>query len=179
MTRRRRVQRGFTLVEALTTIVVLSILGSIGSTLLYTSTDSYLEVATRAQLHTELSTAMDRACREVRMIPLDTSASDIDPDIFYKSGNQIQWGSPVSKIWHSGGVLYLNRAGGPDRILLRDITSFSVQAFDESNAVLPTFILDADTETVRRIEFDATIERNGVSERLRSRVFIRSTMAGA
>ncbi len=47
----RSVRRGFTLIEAIATIVVLAIIGSIASLFILTAVDGYAVAATTAQLH--------------------------------------------------------------------------------------------------------------------------------
>ena len=85
MTRRthrsRRDRRSFTLVESIATIVVLAIVSSVSSGVILQATDGYVDATTKAQLHTEASTAMDRMVREIRKIPLDPAAAGIAPDI--------------------------------------------------------------------------------------------------
>ena len=68
----RSVRRGFTLIEAIATIVVLAIIGSIASLIILTAVDGYTDAATGAQLHIEASTAMDRIVRELRKVALDS-----------------------------------------------------------------------------------------------------------
>ena len=62
--------------------------------------------------------------------------------------------------------------------LLTDVTSLSITIFDESNADIGPTCTGVTCDAVRRVVFDVTAQRNGVSESLRFKVFIRSTMSG-
>ncbi|MBT8486811.1 MAG: hypothetical protein HKO59_07605 [Phycisphaerales bacterium] len=180
MTRRRpHRRRGFTLVEALATIVVLTALGSVGATVLYESTDGFVEASTRAQLHTELSLAMDRAVREIRKIDRDPAATGVAPDINGVTATEIRWHTPETKLWRSGSFWYLNLDGGAANVLLRDVTAFTLETYDESNALLGTVLTGTGCDPIRRVLLEVTITRNGVSETLRSKVFVRSTLSGS
>ncbi|MHC4429359.1 MAG: pilus assembly FimT family protein [Planctomycetota bacterium] len=84
-------RRGFTLMESMATVAVLAIMGSITSFLILDAVDGYTDASTSAQLHAELSIALDRAMREVRMIELDTYATGIAPNIDDVTPTTIIW----------------------------------------------------------------------------------------
>jgi hypothetical protein len=62
-------------------VAVLGILASISSHLLVETVGRCLDATTSAQLHAELSVAMDRITRELRRIDLDAGAGGVAPDI--------------------------------------------------------------------------------------------------
>ena len=68
---------------------------------------------------------------------------------------------------------------GPAAVLLTDVVSFSVHAYDQDNVALINPLFGAACDAVRRVALDVTVQRNDATERLRTKVFIRSTMAGA
>ena len=68
---------------------------------------------------------------------------------------------------------------GPAAVLLTDVVSFSVHAYDQDNVALVNPLSGAACDAVRRVALDVTVQRNDATERLRTKVFIRSTMAGA
>ena len=171
-------RRAFTLIEVVATIVVLATVGTVASGILFTATDGYLEARMTAQLHTELSIAMDRIVRELRNIQLDGDASGVAPDIDAVTATSITWDDDYV-VAMSGSNLMLTIDGAAAAVLLSDITSFSIQTYDEDNIALAATLGGEDCDDIRRISISATIERSGVSEMLRSKVFIRSTMHGA
>lgn len=173
----RRGRRGFTLVESIATIVVLAIISSVSSGIILQATDGYMDAATAAQLHAEVSVAMDRVVREVRNIALDTSASGVAPDITLFTTTNLSWDAN-NTIALSGSDLTLKLNGTP-RELISDVTAFTMKAYDESNADLGQPLGGAACDPIRRVEFDLTVERYGAQARVRTRVFLRSTMSGA
>lgn len=175
----RTSRRGFTLVEALCTIVILGVLGSLISSLILRSSRSYIEVAQRAQLHSELAAAMDRIERELREIPLTSGTTS--PAIASVRTDSITWTrSGVScSLSLSGTNLMLTDTTGAAAVLLADVTSVAVSAYDESNAVITLPAVGGSTSSVRRVQVTITTARNGISDTLRMKVFIRSTMEGS
>ncbi len=172
-----RHRRAFTLIELITTIVVLGAVGSVASVMMVTAVGGYIEAATRAQLHSELSIAIDRIDRELRKVGLEGGGS-VSPDVQYVTASTIGWNT-TSALYVSGDDLMFQENGGTARVLLSDVTSFSVQAYDESNAAMAATLNDAQCDQVRRVAISITLQRAGVSESLRTRVFLRCTMEGA
>ena len=83
--RRQSVRRaGFTLMEAVATMVILAVISTAASSTILSASEGYNRATTVAQLHSELSTGLDRATREIRKIRLDPTvtpalAPDLDP----------------------------------------------------------------------------------------------------
>ncbi len=176
-----RRRRGFTFVESMATIVVLGVLGSTASFLILDSVDDYTDAALSAQLHAEMSVALDRAMREIRKIELDTTATDVAPDITVMTAASLQWEDGSGNAYQLvkvGSELQLAMAGGALATLLTDVTALTIFIFDEDNADLIT-CAGATCDDVRRVSVDVTTQRNGVTEALRFKAFIRSTMSGA
>lgn len=168
-------RRGFTLVEAVGTIVILGAVGTVATNLLLTAADGYGQATTRAQLHSELSMAMDRIVREFRAIDLDNGASGIAPDIDNSDAEAITWHTD-STLELSGTTLELTLDGGTTATLLTDVTAMDLVTYDEDNVELRDAMSGAQCDDIRRIRLTLTVTRFGVSETLRSRVFIRSCM---
>ena len=64
-------------------------------------------------------------------------------------------------------------------MLLSGVTACTVSTYDEDNTLLAATLGGAGCDDIRRVQLDITVARNGITERLRSKVFIRSTMIGA
>ncbi len=178
----RRRRRGFTLVESMATIAVLGILGSTASFLIVDSVDGYMDAATSAQLHAEMSIAMDRAMREIRKIELDDDAAGVAPNISLMSATALNWQDSSSNTYRFaivGSELQLEVASGGLSTLLTDVTDLEISIFDEGNTDIGPGCAGDTCDPVRRIVVDVTTQRNGVTESLRFKVFIRSTMSGA
>ena len=177
-----RRRRGFTLVESMATISVLGILGSSASFLILDAVDDYIDASVSAQLHSEMSIALDRAMREIRKIELDTTASDVAPDITSMTDTLLQWedssGNAYRLGW-SGSELQLQIAGGTIATLLTDVTDMVISIFDEDNVDLGASCGGPGCDAVRRIAVEVWTQRSGVTESLRFKAFIRSTMSGA
>jgi len=163
-------QRGFTLIEAIATIVVLGLLGSIASTILFTASNGYLSAATTAQLHGEASAAMDRVIRDVRNIP---STAD-GPAINSMTATSIAWDGGFS-IALSGSQLTVT-SDGTSYVLAEDVAVFQVQAFNHAGQQLPATLNAEQAQAVRRVVLTLTLQRHDVSHTLRSGAFIRSTI---
>lgn len=175
--RTRGHRRSFTLVESIATIVVLAIVSSVSSGIILQATDGYVDATTKAQLHAEVSMAMDRMVREIRKIPLDTGATGVAPDVSLFTSSLINWDANNS-ITLSGSDITLKLNGTP-RVLISDVTAFTLTALGEIENDLGGPLGGAACDPIRRIEIDLTVQRYGADARVRTRVFIRSTMAGA
>ena len=178
----RRRRRGFTLIESMATIIVLGVLGSTASYLVLDSVDDYTAATTSAQLHAEMSIALDRAMREVRKIELDGAATGVAPNVTSMTWIWLQWEDSAANTYQLGKVgseLRIEVAGGGLSTLLTDVTSLNISIFDEDNTNIGAACAGAGCDPVRRVLVDVTTQRNGVSETLRFKVFIRSTMSGA
>lgn len=171
---RRPVRRAFTLVELIATMAILAALGSVISVIVSTSVNGYTRASTNAQLHSELSIALDRIDQMLRFIPPSAAG---DPDISSVTATSITWSTNWA-LTLSGTQLLLSEAGGPSSILLKDVSAFSVTAYDQSNTALAASLSGGACDSIRRIRVSITLTRSGVSETLRTKVFIRSMMSG-
>ncbi len=177
----QRARRGFTLIESIATIVVVAIIGSTASFLIIDRANGYLDTATSAQLHAEASIALDRAVRELRRIELDSGASGVAPNIDTVAATSITWSDSDADSYSlslSGSDVMLAVDGGAAAVLLADATAFSVATYDEDNAALAASLTGVACDPIRRIAIDVTLTRSGVSQSLRTKLFIRSTLSG-
>lgn len=175
---RRHPRGGFTLIEAIATIVILAALGSVGSSILMTAMNGYTSAAIRAQLHSEESIALDRIIRELRKVPRDTGAGGTAPLIASVTANSLAWNSNYTLSMSSTNLMFVEN-GGTSRVLLPDVSSFAVQTYDESNVALAASLSGASCYPIRRIQISISMSRYGVTESLRTRLFIRPVMVGS
>ncbi len=178
---------GFTLIEAMATITVLSILGSMASFLIVDAVDGYVDAVTSAQLHAELAIALDRLTREIRKIDNDETAGPTDPDIdtVTQAGTEdaMTWTDSLDRTYSlskTGSNLMLAVESGAPAVLLSDVTAFAISIYDQDNTQIvgDKGAGDPDLDLIRRVLLDVTLTRHNVTESLRSKVFIRSTMSG-
>lgn len=184
MTRRlhaRHHRRAFTLIESMATVTILAITGSLASFLILEAVDSYTDAGNSAQLHTELSIALDRCTREIRAIPLATGGG-IAPDIDGVTATSMDWKDADSEAYSlsynsTDHEVLLAVDGGAAAVLLSDVTSFAVTTYDQDDDPQASTLTGAQCDPVRRVLLEVTVERSGVSESLRAKTFIRSTMS--
>jgi type II secretory pathway pseudopilin PulG len=167
-------RRAFTLVELITTMTVVAALGSVVSVVIMSAVDSYSRASTTAQLHSELSITLDRLDQMLQYIPRSASAG---PDIASVTATSITWSTNWS-LSLTGTQLQLSEAGAASTVLLKDVSSLSIQTYDESDSALAASLSGAACAPIRRIRVTITLTRGGVSETLRTRIFIRSMVAG-
>ena len=75
---------GFTLVEMIAALSIVGLISSASSMLIYNSVRSYRDASARAALHSEASTALDRAFRLLSSISRDEEAGPIVQTIFVR-----------------------------------------------------------------------------------------------
>ncbi len=184
MSRRSRPVRGFTLIETISVIVVLTVLGSLAASIMGQLGQTYRDSALVAEMHTEVSAALDRIVREVRSVPLDADAGVVAADIRLASADELRWGATMH-LRLTGTTLELSEDLSTYHALLTGVTSFALQFYDEDDAPLLTSpgqtLVEgaADTLQARRVSVSITVSRDGKSETLSTKVFLRATMEGA
>ncbi len=179
-------RRGFTLVESMATVAILGVLGSTASFLILDAVDGYMDAATRAQLHAELSIALDHALREIRKIELDSGAvGEVAPNITSIAATSLQWEDSDAdqyELLKSGSELQIKVNGVGPATLMTDVTALTITGYDDGGAGVndPDVVVGScPCTTIRRISVDVTAARGGITESLRFKVFLRSTMSGA
>ncbi|MFN9973951.1 MAG: type II secretion system protein [Phycisphaerae bacterium] len=170
-------RRAFSLVEVIATMVIVGFLGVVIASMVRHAVDGYSGAAVRAELLNNASAALERLVTGVRDIPLRASITPAEPWITSITANSI---SVVGNhgISLSGTNLQLIVAGVATT-LVGDVSDFQVRAFDQSNAAMATALSGDECDPVRRLQFTLTLSRNGVSETVRTRVFLRCMMSGA
>ena len=160
--------------EAVSTVTVLAVLGSLTSNILYSAIDGYTSAATRGQLQGELSIGVDQIVRLLRAIERD-SASGGEPAIVSVSPTSIVWNTN-SSLTLSGTQLLHSDAGQPAVMLLDDVSAFSIQTYDEDDSILPGSMTGSACRAVRQIAVSISIQRFGTTESLSTTIFVRAAM---
>jgi type II secretory pathway pseudopilin PulG len=173
-----RARRAFTIVEAVATMSILVAVGSVVSGLIYTASRSYTDASFAAQLQAELSVAMSRITRELRYIPIDQTSAPLVPKINSVTASSITW-STNSTISLSSGQVQMVLSGATAEVLLQNVTAFTISTFDETNTALGATLSGAGTGPIRRVQVSITISRNGATQSLTGRTFLRGLMAGS
>lgn len=172
MPRPKRPTRGFTLVEAIATMVVLAVVSMASSGVIWAAVRSFDEGAETARVHNEASIAMERMVRELRAIPLNGAGT---PDIASVTGQSITWDGGTRSLALSGSDLILT-ASSVDHVLLTHVTEFTVQAYDASNTALGASLNGADCEPIRRLSLQVAVSDGRASSVIRTKVFLRCMM---
>jgi prepilin-type N-terminal cleavage/methylation domain-containing protein len=169
----RRTARGFTLVEAICALTVLSVMGSVSSGLIFAGVRGCRDAAASAQLHEEASVAMEVMMRQLRAVAKTASGN---PDIPAVTPSSIAFGA--SSFSASGGDLTWVDSGATGVTLVSNVSGMTVQCYDGNNAALAGSLSGSACNAIRRVSVSLTLTRDGVSETVRSRVFLRSFMQG-
>ena len=170
-------RQGFTIVEAIAAITIMSIIALMLSFVLATVVDGYTGASVRGSLHRDLSVAMDQIVREVRSIPLDTAAPGVAPKISAILAGSMDYDG-TGKLELVAGDLILTRPSETGAVLLSGVSSLEIEAFDESNVSLALPLAGSQCDAVRRVSITVTCAANGVNEMLRAKLFLRCTMDG-
>ncbi len=178
-----RRDRGFTLIEATASIAIISVLGLTASVLINGSVGTVRTSLIRAELHTSASVALDRLVREVREIAEDPDSDEPAPWIDEATASSIAW-SGNSQVLLEDDRLMLQIDGGPSDVLAQPVTALTLRYFDQENQELTPpdggfSRTDGSTAPIRRISVQITLSRNGVTETLRSKAFIRTMSDGS
>lgn len=179
---RGRRAHAFTLIETISVIVVLTVLGSLGAVIIGQMARQYRDNALVAEMHTEISTALDRIVREVRSIPAAPTGGPA-ADIRLASATELRWDETMH-LRLVGETLELSSDLTNYHPLLTSVTNFALQFYDESDVALLTSpsetLLEGQPKTlqIRRVSITVTIAREGGSETLSTKVFLRAAMSG-
>ena len=177
MSRPRSRRPAFTLVEAVAVMVVLAVIGSVSSSIIHAAVRAYRDTTVRARLHEEAAAAMSRVITELRRIPLDPSAGAAAPLITSVTPSSMAWGVNSTLSASSGTLQYVD-AGAPAATLATDVSALTIRCYDQNNALLGASLSGSACAPIRRISVELSLSSGGVTETLRARAFIRSTMSG-
>lgn len=173
--------RAFTLIEAITTIIVVAIVSTISASLVRTAMDSYTSATTSADLSDQLSLAMDRITTELRTMDHTGAVGSVQPDITALTSSAITFrsGGATRSISLSGSNLLFTGSVTSSATLAQNVTAFSIVGYDKSNSVLPASPSAAQIATIRRLQITLSASSHGITETLRTKVFIRGLASGS
>lgn len=156
-------RRGFTLLEALTAVIVLAVVAALVSPVVSSSSEAYVSAMSSRRATERVGFALERCVRLVREIPPSSGGSGVAVSSVAEGSLTLEDGSGVVL---ENGVLSLRVAGGESATLLAGVTTFEVTAL-ATDGVSSTAGTPRET---RRVNF--TIESEGL--RMSSAAFIRS-----
>ena len=175
-------RRGFTLIETIATIVVLAIIGTVTSSIILNSVDIYNRWSTRADMQSQLSGAMDRIVTEIGTIGPAPSVTPVQPDISSITATSMTYnpGTSSRTLTLTGTNLTLLGAAGVTANLAQNVSAFNIQAQDKDGTNLAATLGSlAACASVRRLQITITATANGLSQSLRTRVYITSMSYGS
>src|SRR6185295_7600544 len=87
----RSARRGFTLVEVITTIVIMATALTVTSRLVLSATAGYTAAVTMAETHRQLSSDMDRIVTDLRQARVTPSYTPISAELTNITASSISW----------------------------------------------------------------------------------------
>jgi len=170
-------RRAFTLVEAIAALVIISVLGSIGSRLVYSAVTAVRDGSDRAELHAEACNTMETLVSTLRDAARTASGG---ANITSVTPTSIAYNTTQTIALSGTTLTFTDTAqGGSVQPMLRNVSSFAIQCYDQDGTALATSLSGSGIDPVRRVQITVTVSKNGLSETLRTRVFLRNTMQGA
>ncbi len=170
-------RRGFTLVEAIAALTIIGVLGSIGSRLVYSSVTSIRDGSDRAEMHSEASNAMSTITTTLRNLARTSSGG---ANITSVTSTSIACNTTQTFSLSGTTLNFADSAqGGTSQPMLRNVSAFDVKCYDQDNTALATTLSGTGIDPVRRVQITITVTKNGITETLRTRTFLRNTMQGA
>jgi prepilin-type N-terminal cleavage/methylation domain-containing protein len=177
-----RPRRAFTLVEAITTLVVLAIVAGAASRIIYQTFGALNDASTRTDMQNQLAAAMERISIELRTIQIKSGSNPATPDITACTAPSISFNNTAGAartVALSGSNLQITGNAASTQTIASGITSFTIQTYDTSNAALPASPTAGQIATIRRIQVTITATSGSMTETLRSKFFVRCMALGS
>lgn len=161
-------------------MTLFAIVGVIASRIVFQAYAAHDAAVLRAELAGDLNNAMDRITTELRTMGQKAGTTPAAPDISALTASSITFGAGGSTrtITLTGSNLQLTAETGT-AVLAGNVTAFTLQAYDTSNAALPASPTAAQLLTARRVQITLTATKNSVTETLRTKVFLRCVASGS
>lgn len=119
-----RVRGGFTLVEAVATTVVLSVIAAVTLPVVHAAAESFASARDASTVTNEASLAMDQVVRLLREVPAGADAGTVGIGRAARTGVQFVNGRGVSL---QGQSLVLMTADGDEAVLCEEVEEFEIR----------------------------------------------------
>ncbi len=173
----KRQMSGFTLVEVLASMIVLSIIASSAALLIGRTAAIYRDRAVQGELHTEASVTLDRIVREIRGLDTKLAGTVYVPDITAASTTSLSWGSSGTSqlIDLNSGNIRINTDGVNTDTLVSDVSQLAFDYLDENGVSLlsGSTVPASKLANIQRVKVNITLSRGGQSSTLHTLVFLR------
>ncbi|MFU8828224.1 MAG: type II secretion system protein [Phycisphaerales bacterium] len=170
----RSCRRGFTLIEAVTVMVLLGIISAVLSTVIYAATDTYSTAQSQRQTSDQLSFAIDFIARSLREVP----ASETNPGscgILDASDSSVRFESGL-EIELLDGSVWISIPQRENSPLIDGVTDLRFAFFPDGAPDQPPIdVAGGESAEFARV-IDVLISAGGQS--LRTRVLLRSMYGG-
>lgn len=136
---RRTSQNGFTLMEITISVVLLGILGVVGTTMMSGSFYTTRVISTEHLAYSEARYAMERMAREIREMQYDTATSSLS--LSTMTAAQLSFvktsmtGTSNVSFQYTAPTLSMSYPPAASAVLARDISAFSFTYLDENRVV--------------------------------------------
>lgn len=179
--RSARLSRGFTLVEVITTLVIMSIIAGIASRILFQAFGALNSSSTRIDMHNQLASAMERICTELHTVGITPSSSPATPYITACTATSLTFSNGTSSrtIALSGSNVQVSGDAKANSIVATNVTTLTFQTYDGSNTALPASPSAGQIATIRRVQITITATTGGLTETLRTKMYVRSMSLGS
>lgn len=179
-------RRAFTLVEAITTLVVIALIGVAASRVLFQAFQALDHASTRTDLANTVASAMERISGEFRTMQAATGSTPPTPDITACTASSITFrntSNATRTITLSGSNLVLTGSAAATQTIASNVTAFTVQTYDAANSALPATPSAGQRDTIRRVQItitaSATNTGGSISETLRTKIYLRCMGLGS
>ncbi|MBX3323757.1 MAG: hypothetical protein KF757_12280 [Phycisphaeraceae bacterium] len=157
-----RVRSAFTLVEAVATTVVLSVIAAITLPVINASTDSYAAAATASRVVDETCYAMDRIVRLLREAPLGPTVATLDIASMTSDSVRFADGRGIEL---SGDTLLVRFEDGATAPICRGVQEFELRSIRSDGT-------DAGADPMEAQRFEVRLKAGGLE--VRSVAFARA-----
>lgn len=157
-------KKGFTLIELIIVIIILTVIGGITVNIIYNASDAWQFIKLRKDISQQGRVAMERMARQIRLVRDASSVSAANNrtfSFFATDGitNTFSWsGTPGDSLLQNTNVLAEN------------VQNFNLEYRDTNDAVVPLPIISPNPTNIWRIIINLSLTKNGQNISLESEV---------